>query len=851
MPKPLTYGDCENCKLQSCDGPIAWSGPIRAPVVVIGMGPGEAEILYGAPFVGPSGQMLDETLQQVGFDPGNVLRYNATQCRSMKDDDIGIKAIRCCQPNLDAVLNYAPRKLIICLGNEAWTAVHRLTKIGGARVGCGRIARVDHLSTDDHTCWSVWGVHPAFVMRSPAWKPEFVTAFERAYRIFSVGEPERPDAVIHSVNDTLDNYIALIEAAGASGEVVIDIETNNKISKASSPNYQTDDVLGIGVAWAVNGKPHAFYIPLQHGDPLTTVEWDDSEFRYMMNALREFIFCDDVSIVAQNGKFDARFLKYQYGLDMHVDYDTMIAHRMLDENKPHSLKFMARHWINCPDWDIIDKLPDGGRLGSMPLEEVAEYCCWDCVYTLLLKDLFDEQLDGQPFEHTLKDLDFPLFRELTEIELRGVNVDQEVLALADEALVDEMVVAAQEVDEASGWAGKPLPHNDKRKKNGELSAQARIGVNPSSSKDVGFLLYDYFKCPVPTRGKLLTKSGEARTNKETIDWMMGVLNQDHPAIPFIESMERYRSLKTLYGNVIKGTRESLYPDGKLHTNYGFNPKTDDLSAPVTGRLSSSGPNMQNWKKAFRPIIVAPDGYVIMEADYSQLEVRVWAYHSQDEKLLDAIISGDYHRRTASVALGKPESEITEAERAMSKVLTFGGVMYGGSTSVVCRMLKCPESEAKELLDGMFAEFHVGKEWLDSQVEHALKYGWVETLFHRRRRIPEIRSSNEHLAGEAQRQAMNSPIQGGAAEITNYAIIRLAERFRNELNGAAYIVNTVHDSIIDVCPEESAEQVKPMMIETMGQKPLPDFNVPLDVEVTVSKRWGGEPDYSKMRMAKDE
>lgn len=816
----------------------------------MGQSPGSDELVYGIPFVGPSGQMLDDVLQHVGFPMDEVVYFNSVACRPEKDDDIGIKAIRCCQPNLDAVLSYAPRKLIICLGNEAWTAVHRLTKIGGARVGCGRIARVDHLSTDEHTCWSVWGLHPAFVMRSPAWKPEFVTAFERAYRIFSVGEPERPDATIYPITRKVEDVLHLIEMAGAAGEVVVDIETNNKISKSSSPNYQSDDVLGVGFAFAHDERPCAFYIPLSHGEE-PAPSWSTAGYRRIIKHLRSFIFCDDVSIIAQNGKFDARFLKYQYGLDMHVDYDTMIAHRMLDENKPHSLKFMARHWINCPDWDIIDKLPDGGRLGSMPLEDVAEYCCWDCVYTLLLKDLFDEQLDGQPFEHTLKDLDFPLFRELTEIELRGVNVDQEVLALADEALTDEMVTAAQEVDEASGWAGRPLPHNDKRKKNGELSAQARIGVNPSSSKDVGFLLYEHFGCPIPTRGKLLTKSGDPRTNKETIDWMMGVLEHDHKAIPFIESMERYRSLKTLYGNVIKGTRESLYADGKLHTNYGFNPKTDDLSAPVTGRLSSSGPNMQNWKKAFRPIIIAPDGYVIMEADYSQLEVRVWAYHSQDEKLLDAILSGDYHRRTASVALGKPESEVTDEERSMSKVLTFGGVMYGGSTSVVCRMLKCPESGAKDLLDGMFAEFHEGKLWLDSQVEHALKYGWVETLFHRRRRIPEIRSSNEHLAGEAQRQAMNSPIQGGAAEITNYAIIRLAERFRNELSGAAYIVNTVHDSIIVECPEKLAEQVKTMMVETMGQKPLPDFNVPLDVEVDISKRWGGEPDYKKMRMAKDE
>ncbi len=857
MPQPLKLGDCEACKLNDCEGPISWKGPIDAPVVVLGQSPGRQEILYGAPFVGDSGLMVSDILSRVGFDPARILYYNSCQCLPSKDDDIGLKTLRCCQPNVDAVLGHAPRKLVIALGNEAWASLHHRTKIGGARTGCGRIARVDRLSTDTHTCWGVWGVHPAFVMRSPSWKDEFEMAFERAYRIFSVGEPERPPAVIYPLPRTADEAATMILEAAYSGECVVDIETNNRISKTSNPNYQKDDVLGIGLGWKVDNKPHAAYIPISHGDDPASSCWSAEDWAYIYRAFNQHIFNGRTRIIAQNGKFDARFLKHQYNFDMRVDYDTMIAHRMIDENKPHSLKFMARYWINCPDWDIIDKLEDGGRIGSFPIEEVAEYCCWDCVYTLLLKDLFDEELHGQPYEATLRQLDFPVFNELTNIELRGMYVDFDVLDKADVVMTDEMQVAIQDVDVKSGWAGRPLPHNDKRsKRTGELLKAGRIGVLPTSDNDVRFVLYDHFKCPIPERKKLLTKEGTPRTNKETIEWMLGQFAQagvleTHPAMPFIDAMERYRSLSTLYGNVIKGTRECVFPDGRLHSNYGFNPKTDDLSAPVTGRLSSSGPNMQNWKAAFRPIIIASPGKIFIEADYSQLEVRVWAHHCRDKNLLDAILSGDYHRRTAAAALGKPEDQVTKEERAMSKVLTFGGVMYGGDTSVVCRKLRCSEQKARSLLDGIFAEFSDGKAWLDAQVAHAMEFGWVETLMHRRRRIPEIRSSNEKLQAAAARQAMNSPIQGGAADITNLAIVKMAKRFVEELDGQAYIVNTVHDSIIVECPVEMEDEVKSIMEQTMTAPPIRDFAAPLEIEFKSWHRWGGEPNYNAMRMVDDD
>lgn len=848
MPLPLRFGDCDNCKLQGdgC-GPIAWKGPITAPVVVLGQSPGAEELLYGTPFCGQSGKMLDDMLRKAGFDPSQVLYYNAVQCQSPKDEEIGIKPIECCRPNVEAVLRHVPRKLVIALGNEAWATLHHIRKIGGARVGCGRIARVDWLSNDNHTCWAVWSVHPAFVMRTPSWKEEFENSFKRAHRLFTVGEPERPNAVIHPVPATSDAACVLIERAGATGEVVVDIETDNIIQHGVSPNYQEDEILGTGIAWTENGVPHSVYIPFTHKGPY----WEASDWASIYQSFKQHIFSGNTLLVAQNGMFDARFLKYQYGLDMQVGYDTMIAHRMIDENKPHSLKFMARHWINCPDWDIIDKLPPKERLSYFSVEQVAEYCCYDCVYTLLLKDLFDEVLYGQPYEKTLRELDFPLFRELTEIGLRGMLVDMNVVDGADVVLTDEIQASGQDVDTKSGWAGKPLPHNDKRKKNGELSAAGRIGVNPGSGKDVGFLLYTHFKVPPPTRKKLYQKDGSPRTDAETMDHIFSLINSDHPAMPFIDAMMHYRSLATLYGDIIKGTRKSVYSDGRVHTNYGFNPKTDDLKSPVTGRLSSNSPNMQNVKEAFRPLFIPSPGNTFVEADYSQLEVRVWAYHSQDKKLLDAILSGDYHRRTASVALGKPESEITKEERAMSKVLTFGGVMYGGDTSVVKRMLKCSEETARSLLDGMFAEFSDGKRWLDSQVEHAKEYGWVETAFHRRRRLPEIKTSKEYLRSEAERQAMNSPIQGGAAEITNFAIIRLAKRFREELDGRAFIVNTVHDSILVECPPELKDTVAEMMKETMCEPPFPEFNVPLEVEIKTWNRWGGEVDYEKMRMRQED
>jgi len=445
----------------------------------------------------------------------------------------------------------------------------------------------------------------------------------------------------------------------------------------------------------------------------------------------------------------------------------------------------------------------------------------------------------------------PLFNELVKVELRGMQVDRDACEQVISALAEETQTSGQTVDITSGWAGRILPHKEKHTKKGELSKSCQIGVNASSSLDVGFILYDHFGLCLPAdinsrlRLKYTNKKGSTRTDDTTIQYMLGqgIITVEHQCWPFVQAMLRQRSLKTLKG-YMEGVVESIYPDGRVHCNYGFRQGTEELASPITGRLSSNSPNMQNVKSCLKPCWSAEPGCVIIEADYSALEIRVWTYMSQDPKLFDALTTGDFHTHTAAAAFETSPDEITKDQRAATKTAVFG-MIYGGGPSVLGRAFGWPKARCETFLNQIYDQYPTGKLFLDKQVEHCIKHGWVETMFGRRRWLSEIWAKDEGVRSEAERQARNSPIQGGAAELTFLAIIRLSQAFE-KTGMRSRICNTVHDSILVQSPLDEAKQAQKMLEETMVRPPFMSFNVPLLVETTVSERWGGELDLTKVR-----
>jgi len=843
-------GDCTNCPL-TCN-PIGYRGPIESPVVVLGQSPGADEVQQGIPFVGVSGRLLMEVLHTVGFDLNNVLYYNTCQCRPATSDELNLQAIHACAPNVDQIIGAHPREIIIALGNEAWAGLHQVTKVkGGVRTGCGRILRSERFD-----CYGVWSVHPAFVLRSPGWKENLEHALKRAYRVYHGKQPERPDCIIHPVPTLLIDVEDALGDIDTADVVSIDIETSSlRVGERTwKRSHETDHVLGLGVGFRDGGKElQSLYIPFSHGDPPKPV-WSPAEWTAIYRLIRDRVFADEPMVLGQNANFDMRYLRHQYGINRYIDFDTMIAHKLIDENKPHGLKPMARFYLGAPDYDIGDDVPVPGHMGCLPLEQVAEYCCYDTIYTLLLYELFNEMFDKEPkLKRLFENLDTPLFNELLNVELEGMIVDMDTHATVDAAMQDELSIAQQTVDETSGFAGKYIPHNwhPSKKDPTKPLKSSRMGVNPNSTKDIPYIIFDHFGIRKPEGNLYTNKAGDPRTDDVTIQKILSTVEGDHPAVPFIKAFQRYRSLSTIYGTHVKGLLETICLDGRVHTTYGFkqaNP--DDLRSPGTGRLSSSGPNMQNMPKPFRPMFVAPDGWLIVEADYTALEVVIWCEASRDPNLLSALATGDYHRYTAAIALGVPEDEITEEQRAASKVATFGGVMYGGGTTVLCRAFEWSEYDAQKFLDAMYAAYPVGKAWLDNTVEHCKQHGWVETMFGRKRRLPEIWASDHKLQRDAIRQAMNSPIQGGAAEVTNYALIRTAEMIRR-LDIPVKTCNTVHDNIMAYVREDVVDEFVPLMEAEMTRPPFKGFSTPLAVEITVGKTWGGELDLSKVRQADKE
>ena len=277
---------------------------------------------------------------------------------------------------------------------------------------------------------------------------------------------------------------------------------------------------------------------------------------------------------------------------------------------------------------------------------------------------------------------------------------------------------------------------------------------------------------------------------------------------------------------------------------------DDNNSPATGRLSSSNCNMQNIKAAFKPMFIPPyDGWKIIELDYSQSEVRCAAYMSGDTVLREALYSGDFHSVTAAAAFNKSVEDVLPEERKASKTLVFGAWLYGGENAVVTRVLHCTTGEAEVLLSGLKKKYHVCTAWLESLVDTCMQQGYVETIFGRHRRLPEIWSPMDSEVSSAKRQAKNSPTQGSSAEITNAAIIKIGKYLR-ENNYQARIINTVHDSIVVSCPPEEAEEVAEVCASIMTQPPFPEFNIALDVEYEIKSRWGGEININDIKGLKD-
>lgn len=582
----------------------------------------------------------------------------------------------------------------------------------------------------------------------------------------------------------------LLEALSGAEAFAFDTETDGL-------DGMQDHLVGISVAV----RPHeAWYLPLPE---------DMEEAKALLRPLAPFFADPEKVKVAQNGKFDLKFLS-RY--DLHAVpplWDTMLAHYLLDPEARHGLDHLSETLLRyrpIPIEQLIGKGSKQRNMRQVDPREVLPYAAEDADLTLQLYHHLRPRIEGEEHLRSLfYDIEMPLAGVLLEMEQAGVRVDVDLLQSAIVDLSTELERIEEDFQRYT--LGDP--------------------VNINSPKEVGDFLFG--RLGLSEKPKK-TRTGQYSTREEDLE----MVADRHPAVRLILD---YRGLSKLVNTYLLPLPMMVNPvTGRIHTTY-------HQAKTATGRLSSSDPNLQNIPvrdeqgREIRKAFTANDpaaGDLFVSADYSQVELRLMAHLSGDTSLIEAFRHGaDIHAATAAKIFGIPEEEVTGEMRRKAKTANFG-IIYGISAFGLSARLGIPRGEAKELIDGYFSSFPGVKRYIDKTIEQAHKDGYVDTLFGRRRYIQNINSRNRNLVANAERMAINAPIQGTAADIIKVAMVRVARRLREE-GFRSQMILQVHDELCFTVPGDERERLVAMVKEKMEQV-LPSLSVPLVADVGVGENW---------------
>ncbi|MBQ5648041.1 MAG: DNA polymerase I, partial [Alistipes sp.] len=561
-----------------------------------------------------------------------------------------------------------------------------------------------------------------------------------------------------------------------------------------------DRIVGISLAT----KEHeAWYVPFGHNADVRPR--NDIEAEYA-SILRPIFENDKIAKVGQNMKFDILFLR-SLGIAVRgAKWDTMLMHYLLDVESRHSMNALAERYLNYSPIAIETLIGKGARQLTMDMvgvERVAEYASEDADITLQLYNVLLPMLEKEPSLLKLyHDIEEPMIDVLADMEWTGVTIDSAALHNYSAVLSQKLAAIEAEIREVSG--------------------EAEININ--SSRQLGELLFA--KMRITAKPKM-TKTKQFCTDEEYLQSFAG----EHKVVDLILE---YRGLKKLLSTYVDSLPQLVNPvTGHIHTSY-------NQAVTATGRLSSANPNLQNIpvrEDVGRPIreafVPSDDRHLLLSADYSQVELRLMAHLSGDENLCEAFREGkDIHSATAARIFKKGIDEVTSEERRRAKTANFG-IIYGISAFGLSQRLRIPRSEAKQLIEGYFESYPKVKEYMDSVVATAREKGYVETLFGRRRYLADIDSRNANARALAERNAINAPIQGTAADIMKLAMVSVARRFKSE-GIRSRITMQVHDEIVVdlLCTErDKVEQIVREEMEGAAK-----LSIPLTAECGVGENW---------------
>jgi DNA polymerase-1 len=508
--------------------------------------------------------------------------------------------------------------------------------------------------------------------------------------------------------------------------------------------------------------------------------------------------------IGQNLKFDIQVLG-NYGIEVNGPlFDTMLAHYLLEPDLRHNMDFLSETYLSYTPVPIESLIGEKGKnqknMRSVPVEKILEYAVEDADVTYQLKEILEPGLRKEGLSELAADIEMPLVRVLADIERAGVIVDEENLKSITGQLREDIITLEKEIYDLAGTE-----------------------FNISSPKQLGDILFLRMKLDDKAR---VTKTKQFITNEEILQR----LSHKHP---IIEKVLEYRGLKKLLSTYVEALPLLINKTtGRIHTSF-------NQAVASTGRLSSNNPNLQNIPvrdergREIRKAFVPATGNLFFSADYSQIELRLMAHLSRDKSMIADFLSGnDIHAATASKIFKVDIKDVTREMRSRAKTANFG-IIYGISSFGLSERLTIGRSEAKDLIDGYFSSYPGVKLYMDESIRKARDLGYVTTMFGRKRYTRDIHSRNQVVRGNAERNAINAPIQGTAADIIKIAMIRIHNRLEKEAMKARMILQ-VHDELIfEVLPEE-LEKLKTIVLAEMSG--AANLDVPLKVDWGTGKNW---------------
>lgn len=608
------------------------------------------------------------------------------------------------------------------------------------------------------------------------------------------GKEEPVSSNLKTLNDIEYDY-QLVDTEEKMNELCGKIFTSSAVSvdtETTSTDAMKAELVGLSFSIEEN---KAFYVPIPS---------ERDEALKIVNIFKGVYESPDLMKIGQNIKYDIIVLA-NYGVKFNGPiFDTMIAHYVLQPELRHNMDYMAEVYLNYKTIHIDELIGPKGKgqknMCSLSPSEVYKYASEDADVTLKLKNIFEVELKKNGLYSLFEEIEMPLVPVLARMEMNGVRVDTESLAETSRQFAERMSTIEKEIHEMAG-----------------------MDFNISSPKQVGEVLFDKLK--IVDKAKK-TKTGQYVTSEDVLQ----NLKSRHP---IVEKILDYRGYKKLLSTYVDSLPQLINPKtGHIHTSY-------NQAVTSTGRLSSSDPNLQNIPirdengKEVRKAFIPDEGCEFFSADYSQIELRIMAHLSQDENMIEAFTQGyDIHAATAAKIYKIPIEEVTADQRRKAKTANFG-IIYGITVFGLAERMEVSRAEAKELIDGYFATYPKVREYMDRSIQMARERGYTETMFSRRCMLPDINSHNAVVRGYAERNAINTPIQGSAADIIKIAMVRIDRRMQAE-NMRSKMILQVHDELnFSVFPEEK-ERLQKMVVEEMES--ACQMSVPLIADCGWGKNW---------------